>query len=261
MADGDEAEATESLQRLGLSQYEAEVFVALVKLGTGTARDVTQVTDVPRSQVYGAAEGLDERGLVEVQQSNPLQYRPVTLEEARERLRSRYEDREARAFDYLDDIRVERPDADERQEDVWMVHGRESVATRTAQLVADAEERVLYGGGPDAMTADLEAELCAQASNGVSVTVVSASEAVTERFESADTDGLTTCIFPETLPSDDRPTGRILAVDGDTLLLSVLGDDALPGLQTETALWSTETGFATIIIRLLNTWLDEHLER
>ena len=60
MADGDEAGATESLQQLGLSQYEAEVFVALVKLGTGTAREVTQITDVPRSQVYGAAEALDD---------------------------------------------------------------------------------------------------------------------------------------------------------------------------------------------------------
>jgi len=261
MADGDEAGATESLQQLGLSQYEAEVFVALVKLGTGTAREVTQITDVPRSQVYGAAEALDERGLVEVQQSNPIQYRPVALEEARDRLRSRYETREARAFDYLDGIRSEGRDADERQEDVWMVHGRESVASRTTQLVADADDRVLYGGGPDAMTDDLEAELRAQASSGVSVTVVSASEELFERFESAGTDRLTTCTFPEQLPSDDRPTGRILAVDGDTLLLSVLGDENLPSLQTETALWSAETGFAAIIIRLLNTWLDEHLER
>jgi len=260
MADGDEVAATESLQQLGLSQYEAEVFVALVKLGTGTAREVTQITDVPRSQVYGAAEGLDERGLAEVQQSNPIQYRPVTLEEARERLRSRYEDREARAFDYLDDIRSKGSDADERQEDVWMVHGRESVASRTTQLVADADERVLYGGGPDAMTDDLEAQLFAQASRGVSVTVVSASEAVIERFASGDTPHLTTCAFTENLPSDDRPTGRILVVDGDTLLLSVLGDEDLPSLQTETALWSAETGFASIIIRLLNTWLEEHLD-
>jgi len=261
MADGDEAGATESLQQLGLSQYEAEVFVALVKLGTGTAREVTQITDVPRSQVYGAAEALDERGLVEVQQSNPIQYRPVALEEARDRLRSRYETREARAFDYLDAIRSEQADSDERQEDVWMVHGRESVVSRTTQLVADADDRVLYGGGPDAMTDDLEGQLLAQAASGVSVTVVSASEAMIERFESADADHLSTCAFPEQLSSDDRPTGRILAVDGDTLLLSVLGDEDLPSLQSETALWSAETGFATIIIRLLNTWLDEHLDQ
>ena len=41
---------------------------------------------MPRSQVYGAAERLEERGLVETQQSTPTQYRPVSLGRARSRL-------------------------------------------------------------------------------------------------------------------------------------------------------------------------------
>ncbi len=57
----DESDAIEALEELGLSNYEAKVFVALQRLGTGTARDIHQATDVPRSQVYGAAESLQEQ--------------------------------------------------------------------------------------------------------------------------------------------------------------------------------------------------------
>jgi HTH-type transcriptional regulator, sugar sensing transcriptional regulator len=94
-----EDDAIDALESLGLSNYEAKVFVALQKLGTGTARDIHGVTDVPRSQVYGAAENLQQRGLVEVQQSKPLQYRPVSLNAAKSHLRDRFERRQERTFD------------------------------------------------------------------------------------------------------------------------------------------------------------------
>ena len=53
-----ETAARTALERLGLSTYEAGVFVALEKLGRGTAREIAEATDVPRSQVYGAAEHI-----------------------------------------------------------------------------------------------------------------------------------------------------------------------------------------------------------
>ncbi|HET7324565.1 MAG TPA: helix-turn-helix domain-containing protein, partial [Halococcus sp.] len=56
-------DAIAALKRLGLSSYEAQVFVALQRISRGSARDIDRVTDVPRSQVYGAAEQLEERGL------------------------------------------------------------------------------------------------------------------------------------------------------------------------------------------------------
>jgi sugar-specific transcriptional regulator TrmB len=258
MSEDSEDDAVESLERLGLSQYEANVFAALVKLGTGTASDVDQITDVPRSQVYGAAESLDERGLVEIQQSTPIRYRPVGLEEARDRLRQRYEDREQRAFDYLHGIESRRREPDEQQEDVWMTHGGDSISARTKQLVADADEEVLYGGGPDALDEDLVETLLAAAATGVDVTVVSADTDVLAQFRPEE--DVMVRPFPAELTPENQRTGRILVVDGDTLLLSVHGEEDLPSLQTETALWSSETGFATIIVRLLDTWLDEHLE-
>lgn len=253
-----ETDAIDALEHLGLTSYEARVLVALQKLGVGSASDVDRIADVPRSQVYGSAEKLEERGLVEVRQSDPIEYRSVDLDEARDRLRNRYEQREEQAFDYLEDVGRKQRKVDEQQEDVWTIHGRDSVTGRTKQLVTDAEHRILYGSGPDELDDDLATELVEKGANGVSVTVVSATDEVLERFEGEDT--VTTRAFPAELTPEDKQTGRILVVDEETLLLSVLGGEELPSLRTETAIWSAETGFAAVIIQLLNAWFEERLD-
>ncbi|MFB6162196.1 MAG: TrmB family transcriptional regulator [Halococcoides sp.] len=252
-----ESDAIDALEHLGLTSYEARVFVALQKLGTGTASDVDRIADVPRSQVYGAAEKLEERGLVEVQQSNPIRYRAVPLDEARERLRTRYERREDQAFDYLEDVRTCRGEADEHQEDVWTLHGQDSVTARAAQLVEDADERVLYGGGAEAFDDDLVAALRERGREGIAVTVVSAADTARNRFDPAD--GVATCGPPGDLEPDEQQTGRVLVVDDDTVLLSILGDEEVSDLRAETAIWSTDTGFAAVLIQLLDAWFEERL--
>lgn len=66
--------AVKQLKQFGLSTYAARTFVALVELGSGTARDVSQVSDVPRTRVYDAADELCEYGLVEVRQTSPKEF-------------------------------------------------------------------------------------------------------------------------------------------------------------------------------------------
>ncbi|MFC7080565.1 TrmB family transcriptional regulator [Halorussus caseinilyticus] len=170
----DEDDAIEALEHLGLSNYEAKVFTALQRLGTGTARDVHRATDVPRSQVYGAAESLQDRGLVEVQQSKPIQYRPVSLEAARSHLRGEFERTQERAFDYLEDARQQRGEGDERREDIWTVHGRTSIDGRAEQLLKEAERRIVFAVGRDArgLTNELAELLRKKAESGVEVIVV-----------------------------------------------------------------------------------------
>jgi len=137
-------DAVGALKRLGLSTYEARVFVALQKLGTGTASEVADIADVPRSQVYGAAEDLEGRGLVDVEQSNPTRYRPVGVEEARERLYRQLRSESDAAFDYLESVREEYG-ATEESESIWTVRGDANVVSRTAQLVESADDHVVYG--------------------------------------------------------------------------------------------------------------------
>ena len=50
--------AVEQLERFGLSTYAVRTFVAVARLGSGTARDVSQVSEVPRTRVYDAIDEL-----------------------------------------------------------------------------------------------------------------------------------------------------------------------------------------------------------
>src|SRR2546422_11658636 len=68
------SEASEALQRIGLSRYEALVFVNLARAGATTAGDVARVSGGNRGQTYRALEGLEARGLVEVTLDRPRRY-------------------------------------------------------------------------------------------------------------------------------------------------------------------------------------------
>lgn len=251
-----ESDAIEALKRLGLSSYEAQVFIALGRVETATARDVDRMTEVPRSQVYGAAESLEERGLLDVQESNPRRYRAVDLDEARERLHDRLVSEEERAFTYLERVREERDTGEETQEAVWTVHGRETVSDRIARLAREASSRVVFGSKELPLLDDTVCEaLHAVAATGIEVIVVSENPAIRER--GAEIEGVTVRQAPSPAPPEaEERGGRILVVDHDTVLLSMLGGRELPGVRQETAIWSSDTGFATMFADLLAGWID-----
>ena len=75
------SEASEALQRIGLSRYEALVFVNLARAGATTAGDVARASGVNRVQTYRALEGLEARGLVEVTLDRPRRYAARAINE------------------------------------------------------------------------------------------------------------------------------------------------------------------------------------
>lgn len=249
----DEGEAIEGLQRLGLTAYEARVFLGLQKLDSGTASDVSDVVDVPRSQVYGAADSLEEQGLVETQQSTPTVYRPVSLEQARTRLLDQLEETGSRTFDYLDTVRgTEVPD-EERSEAIWLVHGTEEISSRAAELLADADQQVFYAASEVAMLDDTVLDALETADDsGATVVVASANpavrEAVGERFP-------TVAIPKERDP--DVGSARVVLVDEDTMLLGVYSTASVAGEPEEVAFWSSETTFAVVLGGFLREWFTQ----
>ncbi|WP_267639903.1 TrmB family transcriptional regulator [Haloarchaeobius amylolyticus] len=248
----EEDDAIESLERLGLTSYEAKVFIALQKLGTGTAREVSRVADVPRSQVYSVTEGLEDRGLIEVQQSSPMQYRPVSTDEARSMLRERFERESDQAFDYVETVREQYGDDQEEQEAIWTIRGRERISDRAADLIRRADDSVAYAvASPDLVSDSIVEALRACADRGVDTAVLSEDPAVRDLF--ADEAGIRTD-EPENPHDVDPGEGgpcRGVFVDDDALLMSVLGNgQELPGIDQETAFWSEETNFAKMLIQL-----------
>jgi len=245
------AEPTAALQRLGLSKYEAEVFVALQRIDSGTASDVATVADVPRSQVYGAADDLETKGLIDVQHGSPKRYRAVSLAEAREQLRRDFEREHERAFDSLEELETRFPEREERQEEIWTVTGTSNIDARIEAFVADAEASVRLGTPPSLVTDGVRSKLVDLAAVG-SVTVVSAEPGIDSTFQDT---AVETIVLPESYERDGSPTGRFLVVDERTVLLSVIGPDG-----EESAFWSEDTDFAGMLVQLLEGYFGQFVD-
>jgi sugar-specific transcriptional regulator TrmB len=244
----DEGRVEEALGRFGLSSYEARVFIALEKLGSGTASDIAEVTDVPRSQVYGAAESLSDRGLVEVQQSTPIRYRPVDPAQAEARLTERIAEEREMAFGYLEEVEGSLSRDAERRAEVWTVEGSVHISERVRTLAADAEDRIVFGTGePEMFDQELRSVLAERAEAGVSVMVSSVSGEVRELAPPS----LTVTAPPADLDVAEQST-RVLVVDDRSVLLGVRTRDG-----EETAVWSTGTGFASLLARLIRGVLGD----
>lgn len=241
-----EADAAEALTELGLSTYAARTFLGLQKLGVASASEVAGVTDVPRSQVYGAADELESLGLIDVQGGSPTRYRPVGVDEARSLLYDRLKSTADGAFDYLEEVRNERPPTEDR-EAIWLTEGNENVTTRITSLVSGADAEVLFATSePTLLTGDVAEALVEAADSGVDVTVASVDAEVREAAREA---GLSVVAVEDAAP--ELSVGRVLLVDDDTVLLSVQPTAEMPNVGDESAFWSDGTGFARVLTALI----------
>ncbi|MCG1002130.1 MULTISPECIES: TrmB family transcriptional regulator [Halobacterium] len=245
-------DAVAALTRLGLSNYEAKVFVALQRLGTGTTQEISDISEVPRSQVYGAADDLAERGLVEVVTASPKEYRPVSLEAARQQLTDRIERERDRAFENLESLRATSPDSGGNRA-VATVRGSRAIDDRIAELIATASSEVVFvAPEPASLTDDIEAALRERGAAGVAATVVTAVESERERFADSP---VVVMVMGEDNPADFA--GRALMVDEGTVLLSVATDDAVG----EEAMWTAESSIGRILAEFMVSGIDSGMNR
>lgn len=246
-------DAVDALRTLGLSNYEAQVFVALQRLGTGTAQEVSDVSEVPRSQVYGAADDLAERGLVEVVQASPKAYRPVELSTARDLLTQRLERETSRAFDRLEAIRTaESSEVD--GEDVAVLRGRQPIDDRITTLVRAATHTAVFVSPTAAATTPgIEDSLRDAGTRGVDVTLVTADRTLEGRF--AD-DPVAVFVMSEDNPADFA--GRALMVDDRTVLLAAETEE---GPIEEEALWTGDSSIGRILAAFMRSGMESGRDR
>ena len=67
----------EKLQRVGLTQYEAKAYLALLNTHLNTATQVSEKSGVPRTKIYSVLEALKHKGWVRVYSGVPLLFQAV----------------------------------------------------------------------------------------------------------------------------------------------------------------------------------------
>lgn len=119
------------LMDLGLTEYEARVYLALLKESPATGYQISKASGVPRSMVYEALGRLDNRGAVlSTKTGRATLYRPLPPD----MLLEGYEREQRRLVGSLRAglAEVERPVAAER---LWRILGRDSVRAYMLSMV------------------------------------------------------------------------------------------------------------------------------
>ncbi|MCX9083475.1 MAG: hypothetical protein OIN87_01600 [Candidatus Methanoperedens sp.] len=64
----------EKLKKLGLTGYESQVYLALLKLGYADADEIALNAKIPMGRIYNVLSGLEEMHLVRIQETRPKRY-------------------------------------------------------------------------------------------------------------------------------------------------------------------------------------------
>ena len=124
---------TEGLVRLGLTEYEARVYVALVGLGEANARRIHEESGVPRARVYDVLNTLGAKGCVVVRQGSPLMYAAVPPETVVAVLKRELDGAAGESLRALEALSA---DARQSFSPIWYVHGDRAVS-RSLDLLAE----------------------------------------------------------------------------------------------------------------------------
>ena len=257
-------QAIELLQQLGLKEYEAKSFVALARRQRGTAKDISETSDVPRTRVYDAIRVLESKGLVETQHSNPQVFRAVSIDEAVNTLQSEYVDRAESLRSALSGLEpTDEEESTEATHEVWSISGDQGITSRTRQLIEGAtEELILVVGHESIFTDQLAEQLQSAQERDVNVIIGTVNEDLQATIQDSLPDvevfvsGLD-WLSRSPLPGDDTEISRLLLADREAILVSSFTETRADGREHEQGVFGRgfDNGLVAITRRLMATGL------
>lgn len=138
------------LQALGLTEYEARAYTALLALGRAVPARVARQAGIPRPKIYETLERLEGRGLAAKVGQNPLEYAPLSAREYLARARRSFDDRLGAL-----DRDLSRLAPDPAPEAVYHLHGEAAIRSLCEDLTLNAR-RSLYMAGEASFADRLE---------------------------------------------------------------------------------------------------------
>lgn len=124
--------AIENLVQLGLKEYEARIYVALVGLGEANVRRIHEVSGVPRPRMYDVLNALDEKGFIEIRQGSPLMYYAVRPDIVVSFLKKDLDNAARESVKTLETLSV---DAEQNYSPIWYVHSDWTIQRNLERLV------------------------------------------------------------------------------------------------------------------------------
>jgi len=140
-------------RHLGLSEYEARVYVSLVTEGVSEARRLSMRCGVPRTKVYATLKKLMERGLVLELPGEPRKFAPTSPGEAFEQYLVHFKERTSdRVISLVEADKVvssleesyekTQSTIEPRKEEVWIVQGKSEMLKKMREMLSRAKKSV-----------------------------------------------------------------------------------------------------------------------
>ncbi|QLG26553.1 TrmB family transcriptional regulator [Halorarum halophilum] len=245
-----EAELVDHLKALGFKEYEAHTLIALFRLGTATAKDIADSSDVPRTRVYDAIDPLHESGLVDIQYASPKKFTVLSRESLVRKLNTDRENMITEVAELFEQLGSVEPQTE--QMGVWTVTGRGSVAERVFEFIDEADDEIIYMTIDDLFTDDHLDRLQDADERGVDIHLAGISDEVQGRIQ----DVIPSADLFETLWEwEDTPAGSLLITDEQTALVSVRVDDQPADEGEESAIWASGArNSLVVVLRAIFTW-------
>ena len=130
----------DNLVLLGLKEYEARVYVALVGLGEANARLIHETSGVPRPRVYDILQNLAAQGCIEVRQGSPLMYRAVQPGVVIEHLKANLDRAAHESIEALESLSIR---ATQHASPLWYIQGDWSVRRHIDALARGTTHQLL----------------------------------------------------------------------------------------------------------------------
>ncbi|OVE84908.1 TrmB family transcriptional regulator [Natronolimnobius baerhuensis] len=185
-----------SLRDLGLSEYEARAYRALLSTGPTTAKELSRASDVPMGRIYDVLNSIEQYNLVRSQTaSRPKKYVAVEPSTALDRLledKKRELDEKADQYESIvDDLSDELDAADPVEDQFWTAAvGPEETTDLLLERLAAADNHIVMVAADPVPERDMQAvseEVLAQLEDaldrGVSVDVLMTREMVASLSE------------------------------------------------------------------------------
>lgn len=239
------SEMIEAMKRVGLSPYEASIFVNLACAGEVTAGELARASGVNRVQTYRALESLEARGLVEVTVERPRRFAARAIQDAFDMIidekRSELDLVETTLKQVLDAwARLTRGRAGPASIRLQVIKGRPQIYRALRKSVAGAEHEVLAftttKGLQRSYRAGINEALVAAMKRGVKARLIM-------DISSGNRSLVATVARHVPLRHSDGQRGRFILIDRSSILAFLIQDEATIRGEAETAIWTNSADF------------------
>jgi sugar-specific transcriptional regulator TrmB len=235
---------TGCLKSLGLTKYEAHVYIALLKVASATASEIHEISGVPRASVYTVIDQLLDKGLVSVSQSAPKRFAAYSPEDAITKLMDHIEMDAKYAGETLSLIYRERMSPGIGSEElIWNIYGIGNIQKKLTDLISRAKSGIRIIAHPQILSPDVKQKLTTMADH-LSVEIITPQWTgdIPEKME------VYFIQHPEIPKELDKAkemmAGGICIIDGHSVMVIVGVDE-----EDAVALFSESEGFVRFFVR------------